>query len=443
MLEGIPHGAAIIDSDFRIVSMNGMLEAMSGHNLEDARGIDADSIIRSNLGVAHRNWRKLINSDTKSSLEGDIVTSQRKKLPVRFTFKRIRSGIEEMAGVFILIEDISLVKEIESRGLRGQVSHGLVGTSPKMQEIFETLPVLASTNATLLITGETGTGKDLLAETVHKASRRSNYPFIKVNCGALPESLLESELFGHAKGAFTGAHADKPGMFRLAQGGTIYLTEIGDLPLPLQVKLLTVLDDREFFPVGGSRKVSVDVRLIAGTHHDLKRLVREGRFREDLYFRLHVLSAHMPPLRERAGDVPVLLNHFLGISSGNMQKNVKGFAKQAMDRLQSYDYPGNVRELSNIVEYAVTVCKGDSIAIEDLPAYLLSPQGFGVVQEDAGRLVSSEAGALINEGGWSSIERRRILEALISTGGNRGKAARALGWGRSTLWRKIRNYGIE
>lgn len=436
LLEGIPHGAAIVDQEFRMVAMNGLLEAMTGHDSADARGVDADSIIRSNLGAAGRNWRKLIAGDATSSVEGDVLTAQRKRLPARLTLKPIKDGFGVAAGVFVLVEDISLIKEIESKGLSGQVSHGFIGTSPKMLEIFETLPVLASTNATLLVTGETGTGKDLLAESVHKASRRSNYPFIKVNCGALPESLLESELFGHVKGAFTGAHADKPGMFRLAQGGTIYLTEIGDLPLPLQVKLLTVLDDREFFPVGGSKKLSVDVRLIAGTHHDLKRLVGEGRFREDLYFRLNVLRAHMPPLRQRAGDVPILLGHFLGIFAGSMQKSLKGFTKKALDRLQSYAYPGNVRELSNIVEYAVAVCKGDSITPEDLPEYISSGSGPG--QAEAG----GAAPSVTYEGGWSSIEKRRILDALISSGGNRGKAASALGWGRSTLWRKIRHYGI-
>ena len=230
-----------------------------------------------------------------------------------------------------------------------------------MQEMFELLPLLARTDASILITGETGTGKDMIAEAIHKTSKRSRHPFIKVNCGALPEALLESELFGHVRGAFTGAIKDKTGLFRLAQNGTIFLTEIGDLPLALQVKLLSFLDDKEFFPVGGVKKVQVNVRIIAATHRPLRDLVNRGEFREDLFYHLNVLRLHLPPLRERDGDIRLLLDHFLRKFNGGLNKNIQSFNSRSIDILTSYAYPGNVRELRNIVEYAVNICQGTKV----------------------------------------------------------------------------------
>jgi transcriptional regulator with PAS, ATPase and Fis domain len=306
--------------------------------------------------------------------------------------------------------------------------------------------VLARTDATLLVTGETGTGKDLLAEAVHQASRRAKLPFVKVNCGALPESLLESELFGHARGAFTGAHADKPGMFRLAQGGTLFLTEIGDLPLQLQVKLLTALDDRAFYPLGSSKKVEVDVRVMAGTHRDLQALVAEGRFRQDLFFRLNVLNVRLPPLREREGDVRLLADHFLGQLSKRLGKAIGGLSPQAQTVLDRYAYPGNVRELRNIVEYAGSVCRGEKIRPEDLPDYLArgaAPAGAPAPAGGAGGGGARVAlDAVSGKATWKDVERRLIMEALLECRGSRGEAATKLGWGRSTLWRKMQQHRL-
>lgn len=440
LVEGIPHGIVIMDRELRVVFMNSFLEALSGYGSDQARGMDVDGIMCSNLPSIERTWRKALDSGEPASWEGDMVTSQRKRLPVRFTFKPLRDEAGSPIGHFALIEDISALKQMQSGKSNAQATDAIIGKSHGVLEVMESIPVLASTNATLLITGQTGTGKDLLAETIHKASKRAGHPFIKVNCGALPEALLESELFGHARGAFTGAHADKPGLFKLAQGGTVFLTEIGDLPLALQVKLLTVLDDREFFPVGASKKVSVDVRLIAATHHDLKKLVQEGKFREDLYFRLNVLRSHMPPLNDRAGDVPILLAHFLEHFCRNVNKPISGFTKRAMERLESYDYPGNVRELCNIVEYAVTMCMEGKITPEHLPQYINAPR---IRETDMSAHVATTSSPAKPAGdSWSEIEKRLILDALTKAGGNRGKAAQSLGWGRSTLWRKIKIYGI-
>jgi transcriptional regulator with PAS, ATPase and Fis domain len=385
------------------------------------------------------------------SLESDVLSADRRRVPVRLTAAPLRHGGPGPSALLLFVEDISLVRRLDALSLGGAPAAGIVSKSRPMQEVLELLPVMARTDATLLVTGETGTGKDLLAEAVHQASRRAKFPFVKVNCGALPESLLESELFGHARGAFTGAHADKPGMFRLAQGGTLFLTEIGDLPLQLQVKLLTALDDRAFYPLGSSKRVEVDVRVMAGTHRDLQALVAEGRFRQDLFFRLNVLNVRLPPLREREGDVRLLADHFLADFSKRLGKTVRGLSPQAQAVLDRYAFPGNVRELRNVVEYAASVCHGDRIRPEHLPDYLLrptaaagapAPGGAGPAAGTAGGGGRVRLDGLSGKATWKDVERRLIVEALLECRGNRGEAATRLGWGRSTLWRKMKQHRL-
>ena len=453
ILNGVPHGIALIDQDLRIIMMNRFLEALTGYSGEEARGIYCDHVLHSSFGKNGQVFRQAVETGVSCSAEGDILGLNRKKIPMRFTATPVADPREGGQALVLVLEDITAFQEIDRKKELGPAK-GLLGHSPKMQEIFELLPVLAHTDSSVLITGETGTGKDILAEAIHQASRRrGKYPFIKVNCGALPESLLESELFGHARGAFTGAHADKHGMFQLAQGGTIFLTEIGDLPLPLQVKLLTVLDDREFFPLGSQKKIRVDVRLITGTHHDLKQLVQEGRFREDLFFRLNVLRVHLSPLRERDGDVRLLVDHFLRMFAASFGENEKRLSAQALRLLGGYRYPGNVRELRNIIEYGVNICRGEVIEVEHLPPYVLADAGKAPRAESAagepGRPESGEktAGGAVpeipdNASSWSAIEKKKILTALMQTGGSRTGAAKALGWGRTTLWRKMKEYEL-
>jgi len=444
LINSIPHGVALLDAGGRLRLLNNFLEAMTGCRSEEVKGLPLNLVLRSGL-VRKDDFRVRPGSTgEKVSVETDLVTAARRKIPVRLTV----SPLPGDGGLLCHVEDISLVRKLDERVAAPEHGYGLLGHSPAMQKMLEFLPVLARTDATVLITGETGTGKDLLARAIHDASRRAAYPFIKINCGALPETLLESELFGHVRGAFTGAHADKPGMFRLAQGGTLFLTEIGDLPLPLQVKLLTVLDDREFFPLGSSKKVQVDVRVITGTHRQLDELIKEGRFREDLYFRLNVLRTHMPPLRERRGDVRLLADHFLQRFAADLKRNIRGFSAAALEILEGYDYPGNVRELRNIVEYAVNVCTGEKIAPEDLPENPRrgrrgGPAGVEVpVQVREVPPVASTGSVSELAGNWTETEKRMIMEALVACKGNRGAAAARLGWGRSTLWRKIKQHGL-
>lgn len=451
VLDGIPHGIAVLDKRQRVLGLNRFLGALTGYNSEEAMGIYYDYVLRSDLRHKGNPLQSVIETGESTSVEGDIINRRRQKIPIRFTISPIKDSSGKLLGMVLTLEDISILQDLGKKIHDISRMEGIIGHSSKMQEIFELIPMISQTDASALITGETGTGKDLLASAVHQASKRSRYPFIKVNCGALPESLLESELFGYSRGAFTGANTDKPGMFRLAHGGTIYLTEIGDLPLPLQVKLLTVLDDKEFFPLGSSKKVKVDARVIASTHRDLKEFVRQGKFREDLFFRLNVLRVHLPPLRKRDGDVRLLIDHFLDVFNSNLKKPVKGLDQKALNILLSYYYPGNVRELRNILEYAVTVCQGSTIRSEHLPKYMTSskkkdhPSIDQVSEADMGALNNNpESPDMVSESiSWTSVEKRMIMDALMKTGGKRGLAAELLGWGRSTLWRKIKQHGLE
>ena len=455
LLNGLPHGVALIDNEGLLISANRIFEAVTGYAINDVRGVGCDFVLRSNPDIKKSILESTFNDAGMLSLEGDIINVNRKKAFVRFFVSPLSNQNGKKIGYMVAMEDITAFKDRDRKCQGLSDAKGILGHSPKMQEILDFMPILARTDTTLLITGETGTGKDLLAEAIHHESKRATHPFIKVNCGALPETLLESELFGHVRGAYTGAHSDKPGMFRLAQGGTLFLTEIGDLPLSLQVKLLTVLDDREFFPLGSSKKVQVDVRLITGTNRDLRQMVKEGSFREDLYYRLNVLRAHLPPLRERGDDAVLLLDHFVKQLSANLGKNIKGFSAAAMAQLARHPYHGNVRELRNIVEYAVNVCPGEQIEPAHLPAYLHASTAKPAPkaawpEEGAGQYAARDATeppptetSFLPGSTWSEIEKGKILAALTKSGGSRSLAAQHLGWGRSTLWRKIKRYALD
>ncbi|MDH3327960.1 MAG: sigma 54-interacting transcriptional regulator [Desulfobulbaceae bacterium] len=454
-MDQFPHGLLLFDTSLQIVIFNQYLEVLTGYKREDVIGVRGDAVLRSNLNQHEDPLHDVFETEEKVVIEGDMINRDRKKIQVRFTVAPLRSNSGDVTGAVVFVEDISLLKDLDEKAHGSPALNKIIGHSRKMQEVFDMLPVVAKTDASILITGETGTGKDYIAEAIHKASRRAKHPFIKVNCAALPESLLESELFGHVRGAFTGADRDKPGMFNLADKGTIFLTEIGDLPLSLQIKLLTALDDREFYPVGGSKKVRVNVRIIAATHRDLETYVKQGMFREDLFYRLNVLRLPLPPLRERDDDVRLLLEHFLREFSSELKKNIKGIDPAALAVLSSYDYPGNVRELRNIAEYAANLCDGSTIRLEHLPQSLtleekkdreaaLSNSQISSPLPDKSTVRSSEelVGAPATAG-WSEIEKRMILDALLKTGGRKTEAAGLLGWSRTKLWRKIKTYGMS
>jgi len=316
---------------------------------------------------------------------------------------------------------------------------GIVGASGVMQRLFGLLQRVSGSDSTILINGETGTGKGLVARAIHRRSPRAENSFVSINCGAIPENLLESELFGHVKGAFTGATANKVGKFEQAHGGTIFLDEIGDMSADLQVKLLRVLEEGEFEPVGGNRTVRVDVRVIAATHRDLEARVGEGRFREDLYYRLYVIPVVLPPLRERGEDIMLLAEHFLVQFNARMQASVTGFSRPARTALAGHGWPGNVRELRNLMERLVVLKAAGEIEVEDLPVKIRG--GGGPLPAGGGGVALTDEGINLNNA-VTEFEKALILQSLEKTQWVKNKAAQLLNLNRTTLVEKIKRHQI-
>jgi two-component system response regulator HydG len=308
----------------------------------------------------------------------------------------------------------------------------IIGKSRPMRELFETLSMIAPSDATVFIYGESGTGKELVANAIHQNSPRAQKPFVKVSCAALPETLLESELFGHERGAFTGALTRKAGRFQLAHGGSLFLDEVSEMSSATQVKLLRVLQERAFDPLGGTQTIHVDIRLIAATNKDLEPEVKEGRFREDLFYRLNVIPVRLPLLRERKEDIPLLAEYFFRHYRERNRSSTRGFLPKTMDTLLRYEWPGNIRELENAIERAVLLCRSEYIMPEDLPPQVQGAEGEG------GSLVSVPTGMPLKD-----VEREVILQALADAGGNRTQTARVLGISRKTLQNKLKEYGVR
>ncbi len=372
-----------------------------------------------------------------------------------FKFEELLSTVESAMYYFQLLNSENIPKKLVARGnvlrrfseanvlrentiLRSQMRdkykfENIVGISFQMQKVFEMIEKVADTSATVLITGESGVGKELVARAIHYNSSRRTRPLVVVNCGAIPEELLESELFGHERGAFTGAIKTRFGRFELGDGGTIFLDEIGDMSLKLQVKLLRVLQEKSFDRVGGSKTIHVDVRILAATHRDLDSLVKSGKFREDLYYRLNVVPIHIPPLRERRQDIPLLLNFFLERWNKINNAHLEGMTEQALDTLTSYDYPGNVRELQNIVERLVVIKKKGFVSIEDLPEKIYTGKPDEIELD-----IIRGYDTLV-----SDFEKALILKALNQTKGVKSQAARALQMNRTTLIEKMKRLGLE
>ncbi len=354
--------------------------------------------------------------------------------------RAMKSGAYDYLTKPVMDEDISqVIRRILTEHHRlgpaageAQSGHrfgGLIGRDPKMHKVFELIKIVADSQATVLLTGESGTGKSLVAREIHRHSSRRDGPFVEVSCGALPDTILESELFGHTKGSFTGAILDTQGKFEAAHGGTIFLDEISTASPSLQVKLLRVLENMEFQKVGGTRNVSVDVRTILATNVDLERDVKEGRFREDLFYRIKVITIELPPLRDRVGDIQLLAEEFLQLCNTQNGRQLAGYTPSAMQNLQRYSWPGNVRELENVVERAVILARGKRVACEDLPAPVVSQ-----LERPVGRahLKASLAGP----------EREIIERALALHNGSRKRAAEHLGVSRTTLYHKMKKHGL-
>jgi len=340
-----------------------------------------------------------------------------------FCPERAEFLVEKLAEHQELVEEnLSLRQRLEDR----YRFENIIAKSSKMQRLIELIKVVGKSNATVLITGESGTGKELVARAIHSQSHRRNKSFVAVSCAALPESLLESELFGHEKGSFTGAYAQKKGKFEFANGGTLFLDEVGEMSANIQVHLLRVLEEKEFTRVGGNEPIRVDVRVLSATNKDLRKTIEKQEFREDLYYRLNVVNIELPPLRERKEDVPLLAGHFLRKFAMENQKEITGFSPEAMELVLYYDWPGNVRELENAIERAVILAKDSIITIADLPQENLSPTYSTVPRKNL-----------------KEVEKGHIWKILRETGENYSEAARILGISRMTLYNKAKEYGFD
>ena len=435
ILDSIADGVFTVDHQGRITSFNRAAEKITGFSKDEAIGQYCHEIFRANTCFEACPLKHTAETtETIINLEVNILNRDNKEIPISISTAVVKDHEGKVVGAVETFRDLSLIKELHKEIYRQYSFQDILGRSKPMLKLFQILPDIAQSDATVLIEGESGTGKELFATAVHNLSSRQGKPLIKVNCAALPETLLESELFGYKKGAFTDAKKDKPGRFRQAHGGTIFLDEIGDMSKGTQVKLLRVLEKREYEPLGSNKTERVDVRIIAATNRDLMEMMHRREFREDLFFRINVIRLTIPPLRERREDIPLLLDHFIERINLKQSKQIKKVSSSALKTLFDYDFPGNVRELENIIEHATILTKGIEIQSRHLPSYL------------ARKHEVSSAPASLPEGENMSVldnvERDLIVRALERHRGRCAAAAKELGVHRSTLWRKIKRYGI-
>lgn len=428
ILDSINDGVFTVDDSFRITSFNRAAAEIIGITPEAALGQHCWKVF--NADICEGSCALKETMATGSPLvnkQVNIHTGLRRKVAISVSTALLRNQFGEVVGGVESFRDLTLVEELR-KAAEGRTSfHHMTSANHRMWEIFKLLPLIAQSDSTVLLQGESGTGKELMARAIHELSTRARKPLVTLNCGALPDTLLESELFGHKAGAFTDARKDRKGRIAAAEGGTLFLDEIGDISPALQVRLLRVLQERTYEPLGSSDTVKANVRFVAATHRDLREEVAQGRFREDLFYRLNVMQIAIPPLRERREDIPALARKFLDRQIALHGKVLQGFTPEAMDRFMRHPWPGNIRELENAVEHAYVLCREELIRPADLPA------SFGGPEADSGGEGGTETG-----GDLRSRERVAIQAALERHGGNRTAAARELGIHTTTLWRKLR-----
>jgi len=431
ILESISDGVFTVDHEWRITSFNRAAEKITGIPRQEALGKYCWEILRSNMCERDCALRRTMkHGKSLFDTSTHIFTKEGRRMPVVVSTSLLRDMDGKVLGGVETFRDMSLVEELRKE-LEGRFQVGdIISRSPAMHMIFRILPQVAESDSTVLIQGETGTGKELLARAIHDLSPRRERPFVAVNCGAFPDSLLESEIFGYKKGAFTNATKDKPGYLAAAEGGTILLDEIGDLSPAFQVRLLRVLQDRTYQPLGATEPAKANVRVIAATNSSLMELVEKNVFRRDLFYRINVVRLDLPPLRRRKEDIPMLVKHFIGRLNRLQGKEVSGISEEALSRLMAHDFPGNIRELENIIEHAFVLCHEGRIEIHCLPENLKTGTPQPIAHGTMGETVKS-------------AEARLILDALERTKNNRLAAARDLGIHKSTLFRKIKRLRIE
>jgi PAS domain S-box-containing protein len=497
ILDSITEGVFTVDPEFRITYFNAEAEKITGFSREQALGRKCYEVLRASIcqrGCAIR--KSLETGEPQRNVRVTVLNPDMEAVPICVSSAVLRDQDGRMIGGVEVFRDISEVEALRSELSGRHVFGDVIGASPAMQEIFRLIPDVAPTDAPVLIDGASGTGKEMVARAIHDQSPRSDFPFVCVNCGALPDTLLESELFGYVRGAFTGARGSKPGRFQQADGGTLFLDEVGELSPAFQVKLLRALQEGEVQPLGGTETLHVDVRIIAATNRDLHQLMEEGKFREDLYYRLCVIPVQIPPLRERREDIIPLVEHYMPRLMARTGKAIREISPAALAALFDYDYPGNVRELRNILERAFVVCHDEQIDVVHLPPNVATtagreptdqaesdgterPRSFDGSAEEAATISRPAAEPSVESparGEWPlrlkpsehklissresradgaphpsrrSTERERmrpevqqLLDVLDANHWNRGTTAGALGISRSTLWRRMKEYGL-
>ena len=430
ILESISDGVFTVDLNWRITSFNRAAEEITGVPRREAIGRLCSEVFRSSMcetECALRQTRKTGGSIVGKS--GYIIGADGARLPISVSTAVLKDPAGKVVGGVETFRDLSEVEALR-RELEGRFQVGdLVSRSILMQKVFEVLPAIAASPSTVLVYGETGTGKELMARTIHALSPREKKPFIAVNCAALPDTLLESELFGYKAGAFTGAAKDKPGRFALARGGTLFLDEIAEISPALQVRLLRVLQERTYEPLGATRSETADVRIVVATNKDLSEETRNGNFREDLYYRVNVVRVELPPLRRRKEDIPIIAKQFIDRFNRLQQKSIQGISGEALSLLMAHHWPGNVRELENVIERAFILCGSALIGIEHLPEELTA-HGSGRWRDTSMKTARE------------MLDAQSIRAALERSGYNRLAAAKELGIHKSTLFRKINKLGI-
>jgi PAS domain S-box-containing protein len=432
ILDSIAEGVFTVDPDWRITFINRAAQEITGVSAAEALGRTCCDVFHADvcdtrciLGLTMESGESMLNQSV------EILRVDGREIPISVSTSILRDKKGQVIGGVQTFRDLSLVEELRRQVKRQYRLGDIISKSPTMQKVFDLLPTIARTDSTVLIQGESGTGKELVARALHHLGPRAQGPFVAVNCSALPDTLLESELFGHTAGAFTDARRDRQGRFAMAEGGTLFLDEIGDISPALQVRLLRVLEDKAYTPLGGTKSLKADVRIVAATHVDLEKQVAAGNFRKDLYYRINVVKLRLPPLAERKEDIPLLAEHFIDSFNKLQNKKIAGLSHDTLAIFMHHDWPGNVRELENAIEYAFILCPHGLILPEHLPDHFHPKLGAG----GGGNMASASLSL-------KEQEKRFLLEALERHGWRRLAAARELGIDKNTLRRKIIRLGL-
>ena len=436
ILDSIADGVFTVDSDWKITSFNRAAEKITGIKKEEAIGRYCWEVFKASICEQRCSLRQTIESGQSIVNQPIfIVNSKGVRIPVSISTAILKDNKGKVIGGVETFRDLSVIEELRKELTNQHSFLDIISKNQEMRRLFEMLEIISESDTTILLEGESGTGKELFAKAIHSLSHKKKGPMITVNCGALPDTLLESELFGYKAGAFTDAKKDKPGRLALAENGTLFLDEIGDISQLLQVRLLRVLQDKVYEPLGGTTSEKANVRIVSATNKNLERLVKKGLFRDDLYYRINVVKLVLPPLRNRKEDIPLLIEKFVNKYSKLCGKEIYGLSPEAMSTLMAYNFPGNIRELENIIEYATVVCKNSLIRIKNLPENLLrapDSKNNTVTKETSERVFSIE-----------TMEKNIILATLRKNNWNRKATAAQMGIHPSTLWRKIKRLNLK